>query len=59
MECASCSVSVNPESNMERASNGNWFNRNNFHFYADDGFGNLVRVSSWPAMNHSSEEYED
>ena len=41
---------------MEHTDNGNWFNHADFHFYADDGFGNLVRVSSWPAMNHSSED---
>lgn len=39
---------------MERADNGNWFSRSDFNFYADDGFGNLVRVSNWPAMNASS-----
>ena len=44
---------------LEHADNGNWFNHGDFNFYADDGFGNLVRVSSWPAMNHSSLGYAD
>ena len=43
---------------MERADNGNWFNHADFHFYADNGFGELVRVSNWPAMNYSSVNFE-
>lgn len=39
---------------MERADNGNWFDHSSFNFYADDGFGNLVCVTDWPAMNYSS-----
>lgn len=44
---------------MEQAFNGNWFDHSAWNFYADDGFGNLVRVSSWPAMNHSSLDPDD
>lgn len=44
---------------FERADNGNWFNHDVWNFYADDGFGNLVRVSSWPSMNHSSLDSAD
>lgn len=39
---------------LERALNGTWADPRAWEFYADDGFGNLIRVSNWPAMNCAS-----
>jgi hypothetical protein len=42
-----------------KADNGNWFSHVEFNLYADDGFGELVLVGSWPAMNFSSMDFAD
>lgn len=43
---------------MHRCDNGNWFTPAHWNFFADDGFGNLVRISNWPAMTHSSLQWD-
>lgn len=45
--------------NFEKADNGNLFDKSSCDFYADNGFGDLVRVSDWPAMNHSSLSFSE